>query len=74
LSGGVFARPVPHPLDEVRGLLFSVSGSGGLQVRERLFVQPCVDGSSHGRRRTLRSVSGWCAPPLVVEAAALTVG
>jgi hypothetical protein len=36
LSDGVFARPVPHPLDEVRGLLFSVSGSGGLQVRERL--------------------------------------
>jgi hypothetical protein len=23
---------------------------------------------------TLGSVSGWCAPPLVVEAAALTVG
>ncbi len=25
----MFARPVQHPLDEVRGLLLSVSGSGG---------------------------------------------
>jgi len=53
LSGGVFARPVPHPLDEVRGLLFSVSGSGRLQVPDHLLVQPVRRCSRHGHRRAL---------------------